>query len=96
MDYFLGARAIIDKDQRKYAMGIKDAFTLLEYCLGKDEPELRARAIELIQRFTKEALESKAFLDASRAAVEVVFSLDELSVSEIFLFKAVINSFNRI
>jgi hypothetical protein len=72
-------------------MKVKDAFSLLEYCLGKDEPELRARAIQLIQRFTEEALDSKAFLDASRAVVEVVFSLDELSVSEICLFKAVIS-----
>jgi hypothetical protein len=74
-----------------FDLDVKDAFTLLEYCMGKDEPELRARAIQMIQCFTKEALESKAFLDSSRATVEVIFALDELSVSEIFFFKAVIN-----
>jgi hypothetical protein len=90
MDYFLdGVTHVTINGALKYAMEIKDAFTLLEFSVGKDEPELRGRAIQLIQCFTKEALESKAFLDASRAVVEVVFTLDELSVSEIFLFKAV-------
>jgi hypothetical protein len=68
---------------------IRHSFTMLEYCLGKDEPELRERAVQLIQRFTEDALESQAFLNSSRAAVEVVFKLDELSVTEIFLFNAV-------
>jgi hypothetical protein len=74
------------------SMKLEDVFTVLEYCVGKDEPELRARAIQLIQRFTKEALESSEFLVSSRAVVEMILSLDELSVSEIFLFKAVINT----
>jgi hypothetical protein len=71
-------------------LNVKDAFNVLKYCLKKDEPELRARAMQLIQRRTKEALESREFLEASRELVEVVFSLDELSISEIDLFKAVI------
>jgi hypothetical protein len=71
------------------SLQVRKVFTALEYCLGKDEPELRARVTQLIQRFTEEALESRAFLEASRAAVEVVFALDELSVPEVFLFKAV-------
>jgi hypothetical protein len=71
-------------------LNVNDAFTVLAYCLGKDEPELRARTIQLIQRFTKDALESYEFLDASRKVVEMVFSLDELSISEIRLFNAVI------
>jgi hypothetical protein len=73
-------------------MLVGDAFTLLEYCLGKDEPELMARAIQLIQRFSQKALMSQEFLDSNRELVEMVFSLEEFSVSEIFLFKAVISN----
>jgi hypothetical protein len=96
MDFFrVGLVMEENGDTSGFDFDVKDAFTLLEYCMGKDEPELRARAIQLIQRFTKEALESNAFLDSSRATVEVVFSLDELSVSENFLFKAVISTQNK-
>jgi hypothetical protein len=69
----------------------KDAFTVLEYCLGKDEPVLRERALQLIHDFSKEALESLAFFNASHAAVQLVYLQNPHSVSEIFLFKAVIN-----
>jgi hypothetical protein len=73
-------------------MLVGEAFTLLESCLGKDEPELRARAIQLIQRCSEVALNSQEFLDASREVVEEVFSLNEFSVSEIFLFKVVFSN----
>jgi hypothetical protein len=76
----------------------KDAFTVLEYCLdtGKDEPVLRDRALQLIQHFAKEALESHAFFNASHAAIKLVYLQNLYSVPEIFLFNAVINLFKKI
>jgi hypothetical protein len=64
---------------------------VLDYCLGKNEPALQARAIQLISRFSKEAIGSPAFLEAGREAVVEAFGRDQLSaaVSEVFLFKAV-------
>jgi hypothetical protein len=69
----------------------KDAFTVLEYCLDKDEPVLRERSLQLIQHFAKIALESQAFFNASHAAIKLVYLQNPHSVSEIFLFNAVIN-----
>jgi hypothetical protein len=67
----------------------KDAFTVLDYCVGKNEHKLNARSIQLITRFSKEVFGSKSFLESRRESVEEVFGLEELSVNEVFLFKAV-------
>jgi hypothetical protein len=75
-----------------FELKAKDSLRMLEYCLGKDEPVLRERSLQLIRGFSKEALESQAFLKASKAAVKEVYLQNSLSVSEMFLFKAVISN----
>jgi hypothetical protein len=67
----------------------QDAAAVLEYALGT-LPELRQRALELVARFTVEAVNSRGFLEAVPAVVEAILQLDRVSsTTELVLFQAV-------
>jgi hypothetical protein len=66
-----------------------NAMTILDHSLGTIEAELEKRALDVISRKTKEALNSEAFLRAADASVKAVLQLDALSITEIDVFQAV-------